>query len=62
VVEEDAVVLGDIEKAHRPAGAGGGHGAEGELDGLVFRLEGDADDIVGGGLGEIDFGEGSFVV
>jgi len=34
-----------------------GQGAEGELDGLVFGLEGHADDVLGGGLGEVDFGK-----
>jgi hypothetical protein len=29
---------------------------------LFFRLEGNADDVVGGGLGKIDFGEDNFVV
>ena len=57
VVEEDAVVFGDVEEGHGLAVAVVGEGAEGELDGLVLGLEGDADDVVRGGLGEVDVGE-----
>jgi hypothetical protein len=63
VVEEDAVVFGDVEEAHGLAVAVVGQGIEDELDGLVFGFEGYADDIFGGGLGEVDFGEGgAFVI
>ncbi len=57
VVEEDAIVLGDVEEAHRLAVAVVGERVEGELDGLVFGFEGDADHVLGGRLGEVDFGE-----
>jgi len=56
VIHEDAVVFGDVEEAHGEAVAVVGHGVVGELDGLIFGLEGDADDVLGGRLGEIDFG------
>ena len=55
VVEEDAVVFGHVEEAHGLAVAFVGERADGELDGFVFGLEGDADDVFGGGLGKIDF-------
>jgi hypothetical protein len=62
VVEEDAVVFGDVEEAHRLAVAIVGQGVERELDYFVFRLEGDANHILGGGLGEVDFWERGFVI
>jgi hypothetical protein len=62
MVEEDAVVFGDVEEAHGLAVAVVGEGVEGELDGLVFGLEGDAHHVFGGGLGEVDFGERGFVI
>jgi hypothetical protein len=57
VVEEDVVVFGYVEEGHRKAVAVIGQGVEGEFDGLVFWLEGYADDVLGGGLGEVDFWE-----
>ena len=63
VVHEDAVVFGDVEEAHGEAVAVVGHGVVYEFDGLVFGLEGHANDVCGGGLGEVDFGEGgAFVI
>ena len=62
VVEEDAVVFCDVEKGHGLAVALVGEGIEGELDGLVFGLKGDADHVLGGGLGKVDFWERSFVI
>ena len=62
MVEEDAVVFGDVEEAHGEAVAVVGEGVEGELDGLVFGLEGDAHDVGGGRLAEVDFREGGFVI
>jgi len=62
VVQEDAVVFGDVEEGHREAVAVVGQGVEGELDGFVFGLKGDAHHIFGGRLGEIDFRERDFVV
>jgi hypothetical protein len=63
VIHEDAVVFGDVEKAHGEAVAVVGHGVVGELYGFVFGLEGDADHIFSGRLGEVDFGEGGgFVI
>ena len=62
VVEEDAVVFGDVEEGHGLAVAVVGEGAEGELDGFVFRLEGDANEVLGGWLGEVDFWESDFVI
>ncbi len=63
VVHEDAVVFGDVEEAHGEAVAVVGQGVVGEFYGLIFRLEGDADHIFSGRLGEVDFGEGrGFVI
>jgi len=62
VVHEDAEVFGDVEEAHGLAVAVVGHGVVDEFDGLVFGLEGDADDVLGWGLGEVDFGEGRVLV
>ena len=62
VVEEDAVVFGDVEEGHGLAVTFVGEGVEGKLDGLVFGLKGDADHVLGGRLGEVDFGESSFVI
>ena len=62
VVEEDAVVFGDVEEGHGLAVTVVGEGAEGELDGFVFGLEGDANDVLGGWLGEVDFWERDFVI
>ena len=62
VVEEDAIVLGNVEEAHGLSVAVVGERVEGELDGLMFRFEGDADHIVGGRLGEVDFGERGAIV
>jgi len=61
VVEEDVVVFGDVEEGHREAVAFVGEGVEGELYGFVLGLEGDADDVWRGRLGEIDFRERDFV-
>ena len=57
VVEEDVVVLGDVEEGHGQAVAFVGKGVEGELYGFVLGLEGDADHVWRGRLGEIDFRE-----
>ena len=57
VVEEDVEVFGDVEEAHGLAVAVVGQRVEGEFDGLVLWLEGDADHVGRGWLGEIDFGE-----
>lgn len=62
VIHKDVVVLGDVEEAHGLAVTVVGHGAVGELDGFVFRLEGDADHVGGGRLGEVDFWEGVLVI
>jgi len=62
VVHKDAVVFGDVEEAHGLAVAVVGHGVVDEFYGLVFGFEGDADDVVGGRLGEVDFGERSAFV
>jgi len=62
VIEEDAVVFGDVEEGHGLAVTFVGEGVEGELDGLVFGLEGDADHVGGGRLGEVDFWESDFVI
>jgi len=61
VVEEDVVVFGDVEEGHREAVALVGEGVEGELYGFVLGLEGDADHVWRGRLGEIDFRERDFV-
>ena len=63
VVHEDAVVFGDVEEAHGLAVAVVGQGVVDKLDGFVFGLEGDADHIFSGRLGEVDFGESvAFVI
>jgi len=63
VVHEDAVVFGDVEEAHGEAVAVVGHGVVYEFDGLVFGLEGNADDVLGRRLAKVDFREGrSFVI
>jgi hypothetical protein len=62
VVHEDAVVFGDVEEAHGLAVAVVGHGVVDEFDGLIFRLEGDANDVCSRRLGEVDFGERSAFV
>jgi len=63
VVHKDAVVFGDVEEAHGLAVAIVGQGVVDEFYGFVFGLEGDANDVVGGRLGEVDFGErGAFVI
>ena len=63
VVHKDAVVFGNVEEAHGLAVTVVGHGVVDEFDGLVLGLEGYANDVVGGRLAEIDFGEGrSFVI
>ena len=62
VVHKDAVVFRDVEEAHGLAVAVVGEGVERELDGFIFRLEGDADDVLGGRLGQVDFRESGFVI
>ncbi len=57
VVEEDAVVFGDIKEAHGRAVALVGEGVESELDRLTLGLEGDADHSFGGGYGEVIHGK-----
>ena len=57
VVEEDAVVFCNVEETHGLAVAVVRERAEGELDGFVFGLERDADDVLSRWFGEIDFWE-----
>jgi hypothetical protein len=63
VIEEDAVVFGNVEEAHGLAVAVVGQSIEGKLNGLIFGFEGHADYVFSGRLGKIDFREGgAFVI
>jgi hypothetical protein len=55
MVQKDAVVFGDIEKAHRLSVAVVGQRAEFKFDSLVLRLKGHAHHIRRGRLGEVNF-------
>ena len=57
VVEEDVVVFGDVEDAHRLSVAVVRQGVEEEFDGLALGLEGDAHHVFSRWLGEVDVGE-----